>query len=73
MQVPSPQRTETSWHPAGTKPWVLALAVLGGSWYDVHSWDMALLQKFPWHTVPFPSILATWLSFQDFPRCFLVD
>lgn len=73
MRVLSPQRTETSWQPAGTKPWVLALAVLGGSWYDVHSWDMALLQKFPWHTGPFPSTLATWLGFQDFPRCFLVD
>lgn len=24
---------------------------------DVHSWDIALLEKFLWHTVPFPSTL----------------
>lgn len=58
MQVPSPQRTETCWHPAGTKLWVLAVAVLGERCHDVHSWDMALLQKLPWHIVPFPPTLA---------------
>lgn len=62
MQVLSPQRTGTSWNPAGTKLWVLAVAVLGGSWHDAHSWDMALLEKFPWHTVPFPSTPPSWLS-----------
>lgn len=70
MWVPSPQRTETSWHPAGTKLWVLAVAVLGQSWHDVHSWDMHCWKHFPGTQSPSH---PHWVGFQDFPRYFLVD